>query len=172
MSAWAFFNFSHSSVIQYILFVYKRCCYVFMIVRHRQTDFKMLFVILSTFSHTDPVFKDVNFFLLSDSYQLKRKSARAASLEKQLQEKSSAYSQVALANTELEGQLQVPCTGSHTLYLFLSNHNVSPETVYLGHIIVNNHLSTTKYFNVFAVFWFLSMQTLVYIAFTIPFLPI
>lgn len=57
-------------------------------------------------------------FLLSGSHQLKRKSARAASLEKQLQEKSSAYSQVALTNTELEGQLQVPHT--HTLTYFLS----------------------------------------------------
>lgn len=82
----------------------------------------MLFVILATFSHTDPVFKDVKMallfkkmFLLSGSHQLKRKTARAASLEKQLQEKSSAYSQVALTNTELEGQLQVPHTRSHTL---------------------------------------------------------
>lgn len=39
--------------------------------------------------------------------QLKRKSARVASLEKQLQEKSSAYSQAALTNTELENQLLV-----------------------------------------------------------------
>lgn len=67
--------------------------------------------------------------LLSDSHQLKRKSARAASLEKQLQEKSSAYSQAALTNTELEGQLQVPHTRSHTLSL--SNYNVSMETVHL-----------------------------------------
>lgn len=39
--------------------------------------------------------------------QLKRKSARVAALEKQLQEKSSAYSLAALKNTELENELQV-----------------------------------------------------------------
>lgn len=39
--------------------------------------------------------------------QLKRKSARVAALEKQLQEKTSAYSLAALKNTELESQLQV-----------------------------------------------------------------
>lgn len=45
--------------------------------------------------------------------QLKRKSARVAALERQLQEKTSAYSLAALKNTELETQLQVqnrkPC---------------------------------------------------------------
>lgn len=48
--------------------------------------------------------------------QLKRKSARVASLEKQLQEKSSAYSQAALTNTELQNQLHVQNT-SHVLFL-------------------------------------------------------
>lgn len=47
--------------------------------------------------------------------QLKRKSARVASLEKQLQEKSSAYSQAALTNTELQNQLQVQ-NASHVLF--------------------------------------------------------
>lgn len=46
--------------------------------------------------------------------QLKRKSARVAALEKQLQEKTSAYSQVALKNTELENQLLVQHT--HTCF--------------------------------------------------------
>lgn len=68
--------------------------------------------------------------LLSDSHQLKRKSARAASLEKQLQEKSSAYSQVALTNTELESQLQVAHTHNLTRsHSFLQT--VSPEIVHL-----------------------------------------
>ncbi len=47
------------------------------------------------------------FFFIPLSLQLKRKSARVASLEKQLQEKTSAYSQAALTNTELEKQLLV-----------------------------------------------------------------
>lgn len=47
--------------------------------------------------------------------QLKRKSARVASLEKQLQEKSSAYTQAALTNTELQNQLQVQ-NASHVLF--------------------------------------------------------
>ncbi|XP_054625230.1 coiled-coil domain-containing protein 18 isoform X1 [Dunckerocampus dactyliophorus] len=38
--------------------------------------------------------------------ELKRKSARVAALENQLQEKTSAYSQATLKNTELEKQLQ------------------------------------------------------------------
>lgn len=46
-------------------------------------------------------------FFVSVSLQLKRKSARVASLEQQLQEKTSAYSQAALSNTELENQLLV-----------------------------------------------------------------
>lgn len=51
--------------------------------------------------------------------QLKRKSARVASLEKQLQEKSSAYSQAALTNTELQNQLQVQ-NASYVLFPHIS----------------------------------------------------
>lgn len=54
----------YTSVIQYIFFVYKCCCYVFTLVRHRQTDLNMLFVILATFSRTDPVFKNVKMPLM------------------------------------------------------------------------------------------------------------
>lgn len=57
-------------------------------------------------------------FFISICLQLKRKSARVASLEKQLQEKTSAYSQAALTNTELENQLQVQHT--QTLKFFFS----------------------------------------------------
>lgn len=53
-----------------------------------------------------------SFLIFLFSPQLKRKSARVAALEKQLQEKTSAYSQAALKNTELENQLQVQ--HSHT----------------------------------------------------------
>lgn len=52
------------------------------------------------------------FFISLVSLQLKRKSARVASLEKQLQEKTSAYTQAALTNTELENQLLVQHTPS------------------------------------------------------------
>ena len=55
------------------------------------------------------------FFFVS--LQLKRKSARVAALERQLQEKTSAYSQSALTNTELENQLLV----QHTPSLFISH---------------------------------------------------
>lgn len=47
--------------------------------------------------------------------QLKKKKARAAALEKQLQEKTSAYSLAALKNTELENQLQVRSCDSDCL---------------------------------------------------------
>lgn len=50
---------------------------------------------------------------ISVSPQLKRKGARVAALEKQLQEKTSAYSQAALKNTELENQLLVQHTHTY-----------------------------------------------------------
>lgn len=61
-------------------------------------------------------------FWLVDSPQLKRKGARVASLEKQLQEKTSAYSQAALSNTELESQLQVQHTHTHFTGVFQYNN--------------------------------------------------
>lgn len=60
------------------------------------------------------------------TFQLKRKSVRLAALEKQLQEKTSAYSQAAMKNSELEKE-QLVHTYTHPVIM----HTHSLHDIYI-----------------------------------------